>query len=410
MEQIDVAIIGGGAAGFFCACQLKELNPKLNIVICEKTNKILSKVLISGGGRCNITHNKSQNSDLIKNYPRGKNFLKKTFQHFSVQNTIDYFENKCVTLKTEGDGRMFPVSDDSNDVVNCLIENSIKHGVVLKQNMALLELKTTENNHYVLRFANETTITANAVVLASGGLQKMAHLSYLFEHKITLVPPYPSLFTFNGGDKKLHELMGVSAQNASVKIVGQKSYYEGPVLITHWGVSGPAILKCSAFEAKTLELQNYNFTVLINWINMSEDAFKNKILELAKVSPQKKISNCNPFNIPERLWLYLLEISEIEPDKICINLSKNNTNKLMENMLRFALNCNGKTTFKEEFVTAGGISTEELDANTCELKKLPNVFAIGEMVDVDGVTGGFNFQAAWSMAYAAAKAISIKIH
>lgn len=405
MKKFDVVIAGGGAAGFFAAAQLTRQDPELKILIAEKTGKVLSKVLVSGGGRCNVTHHCLRNAELVKNYPRGKSLLKKVFDSFAVKDTVEFFESRGIPLKTEPDNRMFPASNSSSDIADCLYKNAIKNGVTLRLNTALTQIERTETQTYLLHLSDNETLETRHIVLALGGVQKPAQLGFLNPFDIETVAPCPSLFTFNCNDKKLHALMGVSAQNASVKISGSKEYYKGPVLITHWGISGPAVLKASAWEARTLAQKNYIFTALINWINESEAYFHSALNNEIKQHPNKKITNANPFDIPERLWQYLIEISDIDPDKKSVELSKNNLNKLMENTLRYSLSCNGKTTFKEEFVTAGGIALSELNSATCELKKLPGVYAIGEMTDVDGITGGFNFQAAWSMAYAAAKSI-----
>lgn len=406
MEKFDVVIVGGGAAGFFAAAQLNQQKPGLKILIAEKTGKVLSKVLVSGGGRCNVTHNCLSNSELVKNYPRGKSLLKKVFDQFSVKDTIQFFESRGIAIKTEADNRMFPESNNSSDIADCLYKNTVEKGVTLRLNAALIQIERTEHQSYKLSFSDNNIVATPRVILALGGIQKPSHLSFLNAFDIERVAPCPSLFTFNCADKKLHDLMGVAAQNASVKIAGSKEYYKGPVLITHWGVSGPAVLKTSAWQARTLAQNNYSFTAMINWINESEEYFHATLSNEIKQHPNKKIINTAPFNIPERLWNYLIEISDIDFDKKASDLSKSNLNKLMENTLRYSLICNGKTTFKEEFVTAGGIALNELNPSTCELKKMPGVYAIGEMTDVDGITGGFNFQAAWSMAYVAAKSIS----
>jgi hypothetical protein len=406
MNKKQLIIIGGGAAGFFCAVNAARMNPALQVVIIEKSSKLLSKVKVSGGGRCNVTHACFSIAEMIKKYPRGASFLKKAFHHFFTTDTIAWFKERGVELKTEADGRMFPVSNTSQTIIDCLIKEANKYGVEILMNREVSSL-IFENEKWQINFKNSETVAADYVCVASGGYPKINQFDWLQKTNHTVETPVPSLFTFNMPGNSITALMGVSVEAAAVKITGTKLATEGPLLITHWGVSGPAVLKLSAWAAKELAAKNWHCSIVINWLpQYNENSVKEKIQQLRFTIAAQKISNRNPFNLPARLWEYLLTQSGINADMRWADLPAKEQNKLAKNLCAQELEVKGKTTFKEEFVTAGGVALAEIDFNTMQSKKMPGLFFAGEVVDIDGVTGGFNFQNAWTTGWIAAKAIS----
>lgn len=402
MNSFDIAVIGGGAAGFFAAISCKEHHPDAKITLYEKTDKLLSKVKVSGGGRCNVTHACFSNAQLVKFYPRGGSQLKKIFSHFSTQDTINWFESRGVKLKTEADNRMFPVTDNSQTIIDCLINEAGKLGVKTKLNSPINAILRDEDGFNLP--INEETVRADYIIIATGGSPKLSGFKWLEDLGHTIVPPVPSLFTFNMPHEPIKELMGVSVENVSVKIQGTKLSSEGALLITHWGMSGPAILKLSSFGARLLNEMNYRFSVLINWLgNINEDALRNEMEKKKPALGNSKISNKNPFNLPNRLWLYLLTKLNIPQEKRWDELSKKDFNRLIHTLTNDEYKVEGKTTFKEEFVTCGGVSLNDVSLETMESKKCAGLYFAGEVLDIDGLTGGFNFQAAWSTGYIAGK-------
>ena len=406
MNKKQLIIIGGGAAGFFCAVNAARMNPALQVVIIEKSSKLLSKVKVSGGGRCNVTHACFSIAEMIKKYPRGASFLKKAFHHFFTTDTIAWFKERGVELKTETDGRMFPVSNTSQTIIDCLIKEANKHGVEILMNREVSSL-IFENEKWQINFKKSETVTADYVCVASGGYPKINQFDWLHGTGHVIEAPVPSLFTFNLPGNSITALMGVTVEAAAVKITGTKLAAEGPLLITHWGVSGPAVLKLSAWAAKELAAKNWHCCILINWLpHYNENSVKEKIQQLRFTIAAQKIGNRNPFNLPARLWEYLLTESSINTDMRWADLPAKEQNKLAKNLCAQELEVKGKTTFKEEFVTAGGVLLAAIDHNTMQSKKMPGLFFAGEVVDIDGVTGGFNFQNAWTTGWIAAKAIS----
>lgn len=404
MKKKKVIIIGGGAAGFFCAAQLHH--PYLETVILEKNNKVLSKVKISGGGRCNVTNaTHDEISDFtINGYPRGKNLLKKTLHRFSFKNTLEWFASKGVSLHKESDGRVFPITNDSQTIIDCLLTECQKNNIDIQLHTQVLEIIKRENQFAVQ--TNKGEHIADYVVIATGGYPKLEQYNWLKNLDLEIVPPVPSLFTFNLPQHPITQLMGVAASNISVKIIGEKFKTQGPLLITHWGLSGPAILRASAWGAEILSKKNWDFIIHINWIEpFNDETMKEFILDYKSISAQKLMANKNPFALPNRLWDYLLKSCDISLDTKWRDISNKSTNKLINALLRFECHVSGKTTFKEEFVTAGGIDLKEINSQTMELKKHQNIFAIGEAINVDGITGGYNFQNAWTSGYIAAKEI-----
>lgn len=400
-EPLQVAVIGGGAAGFFAAISAKTHHPDAKVTIYEKSDKLLSKVRISGGGRCNVTHHCFDIRELVKNYPRGERPLKKAFGFFSPTDTIEWFKKRGVELKTESDGRMFPVTDDSSTIINCLMNETRKLGIAIKTKSNIKKLRKTEHG-YELGFHRRGRVEADRVIVATGGSPRSSGFDWLRKLDHDIEEPVPSLFTFNMPDEPIRELMGVVADPVSVKIMGSKLHSSGPLLITHWGMSGPAILKLSAFGARELSEKDYRFTVLVNWAGeRTEQEVRGILKTVVEGHGMKKIANVNPFQLPGRLWNFLIDKLEVGDDMIWQNMGKKNINRLVHLITNDEYQVQGKTTFKEEFVTCGGVSLHDVDMKTMQSRKSPNLYFAGEVLDIDGVTGGFNFQAAWTTGYIA---------
>ena len=406
-------VIGGGAAGFFCAVNAARMNSNLQVTILEKSNKLLSKVKVSGGGRCNVTHACFEIEQMIRNYPRGNNFLKKAFHQFFTSDTIEWFSKRGVKIKGEADGRMFPVTNSSQTIIDCLMREANECGVQIIMNAEVKNIHESNNCFHLsvsdnkLLSADYGLWTADFVCIATGGYPKSAMFDWLKLLGHTIEDPVPSLFTFNTPDHPIIKLMGVSVPQARVRIVEDKLEQSGPVLITHWGLSGPAVLKLSAWGARELAKRNWTFTVRVNWVpEYDEPTVRKKIQSLRSDSPTQKIISKNFFGLPQRLWEFFLSESEIKPEWNWADLPAKSQNKLIINLLQFEMRVKGKTTFKEEFVTAGGIKLSEIDANTMMSKKVKNLFFAGEVMDVDGVTGGFNFQHAWTSGFISGRAVA----
>ncbi|MGZ8541268.1 MAG: NAD(P)/FAD-dependent oxidoreductase [Chitinophagaceae bacterium] len=408
MAKKKLIVIGGGAAGFFCAVNAARINPALEVIIVEKTSKLLSKVRVSGGGRCNATHACFDIAEMSKKYPRGGNFVKKTFHQFFTTDTIKWFEERGVKLKAEEDGRMFPVTDSSQTIIECLMREVDRYDVKIHLNAEVTSLRS-EDGKFGINLSDRRLLTSDFVCIASGGYPKTSMFEWLRELGHTIEEPVPSLFTFNMPGHPITKLMGVSVERVRVKIIGTKLEQEGPLLITHWGLSGPAILKLSAWGARLLAKENWQFSVLINWLpDHDEQSLQSNFQSLRFDNAAQKIGNRNPFGLPQRLWEFLLEQSEVNTAKRWADLPAKEQNKLIKNLCTCEFAIKGKTTFKEEFVTAGGINLSEVDANTMMSKKLPNLFFAGEILNVDGITGGFNFQHAWTSGFIAAKSIALQ--
>lgn len=400
-----LVVIGGGAAGFFCAVNAARMNPRLHVTLLEKTTKLLAKVKVSGGGRCNVTHALFDRNEMSKRYPRGQHFVKKTFHQFFTTDTIQWFADRGVAIKAEKDGRMFPVTNDSQTIVDCLLQEADKYGVEIKTSAEVRVLKQ-EGESFFIELADGRCLTADFVTLATGGYPKASMFDWLKNLGHSFAEPVPSLFTFNLPRHPITELMGVVAEPVRVKIAGTKLMEEGPVLVTHWGLSGPAILRSSAWGARVLNERNYDFIAHLNWLPAyNEQSLKEQLSELRKVSASKKIVNQN-LGLPNRLWQFLLGQSGVSSEMRFADLPAKTENALIKNLVDYTVSVKGKTTFKEEFVTAGGIALSEVDANTLMSRKVPNLFFAGEIVDVDGITGGFNFQHAWTSGWIAAKSIA----
>ncbi len=405
MKKKTLIVIGGGAAGFFCAINAAIANPLLEIIIVEKSSKLLSKVKVSGGGRCNVAHACFSITEMVKNYPRGNNFLKKAFHHFFTPHTVEWFAERNVLLKTESDGRMFPATDSSQTIVECLLREANKHRIDILLHAEVKQL-SMQNGFFNLQLSDGRILKSDFVCVACGGFSKSHMFDWLRETGHTVIPPQPSLFTFNMPGNAITSLMGVSVDNALVKIAGTKLMQQGPLLITHWGMSGPAILKLSAWGARLLAEKKYIFTVVVNWAPQYNETTLRDFIHLYRFEKAtQKIINRNPFLIPQRMWEFLLAGSGINASINWGDLPAKEQNKLIKNICAQEFPVTGKTTFKEEFVTAGGIDVSEIDHSTMMSKKVNNLFFAGEIIDIDGITGGFNFQNAWTTGYIAGRSI-----
>ena len=403
-----IGIIGAGASGLFLAANI-ERNSDLKILVFEKTHEALKKVLISGGGRCNVTHQYLQPSKFPTNYPRGEKWMQKHLKQFSPLDTQKWFEEKGVALKTERDGRMFPETNTSSTIANTIHSEALQKGAEIIYQTEIIHIRVV-NNQFELTTNQQKKYIVDYLVGATGGPQKKQSLSLWDALQIKNVNPVPSLFTFKTTDKKITEFMGLSVPDAKIKIEKTKLEYHGPLLITHWGFSGPAILKLSAFGASYLAENEYHFNVQIQWDQaLNENAAKEWLEMDLNIKSKSLLVNKNPNPIPKRLWQFLIEKSEISLDKRICDLSKKDCHRLIEQLIHSKFEIKGKTTYKEEFVTAGGIDLDVLNSNNFECNTIKNLFFIGELLNIDGITGGFNFQNAWTSAWIVAQEINHRI-
>ncbi len=401
-QNFNIIVVGGGAAGFFTAINIVEKNPKLKVAILERGAEVLQKVRISGGGRCNVAHACFEPNELVKFYPRGEKELRGPFHQFCSGDTIEWFERHGVELKIEDDGRMFPVTNSSQTIIDCFLKATQELGIKILTEQSVQSIfekngfwkVETQSEHYLVE----------KLILATGSNPKIWEMLQNFGHAI--VSPVPSLFTFNIKDTRIKELPGVTA-NVSVKVKDTKLNSSGPLLITHWGMSGPAILKLSAWGARILHDKNYQFTIYVNWLNDVDTEDAEKIVkELKQEQAKKAVSKKSPFEFPNRLWESLVLASGIETETKWADVSKIQLQNLAHQLTNAAFQVNGKSTFKEEFVTAGGIDLKEINFKTMESKLHQNLYFAGEIVNIDAITGGFNFQNAWTSGFIVANAIS----
>ncbi len=402
---MEIAVIGGGAAGFFSAITAKENYPDAEVVILEKSNKLLSKVKISGGGRCNVTNSCSSIGQLCQAYPRGGKKLKKAFRLFNTSHTIEWFESREAPLFAQDDGRVFPVSQSSQTIIDCLLQETERLSIEIKLGVGVKSMKSV-GDRLELRFTSEELPTRvfDKVIVATGGSPKRQGLEWLeaLGHKIE--EPIPSLFTFNMPIEEITQLMGLVVENALVSIQGTKLKSDGPLLITHWGMSGPAVLKLSAFGARKLNEMNYDFNAQVNWVNeANNETVTNQLKAIIEEHPKKILANIKPYALPERLWLFLLKKRAIPENRKWGELGTKLLNKLVNVLTNDVYAVKGKTTFKEEFVTCGGVSLQCIDLNTMQSNVCKNLYFAGEVVDIDAITGGYNFQAAWTTGFLAGK-------
>lgn len=400
-QNFDIIIVGGGAAGFFTAINIVEKNPKIKVAILERGKEVLSKVRISGGGRCNVTHACFEPNELVKFYPRGEKELRGPFHKFCSGDTMEWFSNHGVELKIEDDGRIFPVSNSSQTIIDCFIQATQKLGITVLTGQSVQSI-FKKDNFWEIETQNENYL-AEKLILATGSNPKIWEMLQTFGHAI--VNPVPSLFTFNIKDSRIKELPGVSAE-VSIKVKDTKLTSTGPLLITHWGMSGPAILKLSAWGARILFEKSYQFTIFVNWLNDIETDQCEKILkDLKQEHAKKAVSKKSPFEFPNRLWESLVLASGILEETKWSDLTKVQLQNLANQLTNASFQVNGKSTFKEEFVTSGGIDLKEINFKTMESKIHKNLYFAGEIVDIDAVTGGFNFQNAWTSGFILANAI-----
>ena len=401
-SKYDIIIIGGGAAGFFTAINSVENNPNLSVAILERGKTVLEKVRISGGGRCNVTHACFVPNDLVKFYPRGERELKGPFNQFCSGDTIEWFEKHGVELKIEEDGRMFPVSDSSDTIIDCFMDAVKKLKIDVLTNHSVQDLYKTETHWKVT--TTQDVFTCEKVVMATGSNPKIWELLQNLGHSIE--EPVPSLFTFNVKDVRIKELMGISTP-ATVKVKKSKLEASGPLLITHWGLSGPGILRLSAWGARELSDKKYHFAIMVNWLNeTSFDEAIEALKESKEENAKKSVLKYPQFELPKRLWENLVKAAGILEETKWADLNKNQLNALTEQLTNGEYQVNGKSTFKEEFVTAGGIQLKEVNFKTMESKLLPNLYFAGEILNIDAITGGFNFQNAWTGGFIVAESIA----
>ena len=397
----DCLIVGGGAAGFFTAINIVERNPKAKVAILERGAEVLGKVRISGGGRCNVTHACFEPNELVKFYPRGEKELRGPFHQFCSGDTIEWFERHGVALKIEDDGRMFPVSNSSQTIIDCFLKATQQLGIKVLTGQSVQSI-FKKDNYWKIDTQNQN-YQAEKLILATGSNPKIWEMLQEFGHAI--IPPVPSLFTFNSKDPRIKELPGVSAK-VTVRVKDTKLEATGPLLITHWGMSGPAILKLSAWGARILHDKNYQFTLLVNWLNTidTEEAIA-QLKTLKQEQAKKTVAKKSPFELTNRLWESLVLAAGISTETKWADLSKTQLQHLAQQLTNGIFSIKGKSTFKEEFVTAGGIDLKEINFKTMESKIHPNLYFAGEIVNIDAITGGFNFQNAWTSGFIVANAV-----
>jgi len=400
-KSADIVVIGGGAAGFFAAIHAATCNPKATVVMLEKTQKLLAKVKISGGGRCNVTHHCFDNKKLLLNYPRGASFLETAFEYFSVKDTIDWFQNQGVRLKTESDGRMFPVSDDSESIVAALQDGAKRLGINIITGAEVSAIEQSGKGFSLT--TNTNTINCKKVIVCAGGGAKPSFFTFLKSFDIQTVDPFPSLFTFNLPNQDTDKIMGLSMAHVVVSLPEFKMQQTGPMLFTHWGLSGPAVIKLSAFAAKELAQKHYHTKVLVNFLpDQTSAQLKDRLIAFALQNPKKQVLSQSPFaEVPQRLWHFLVHPLIQSEHRSWAETGKKVWQQITDVLNAKSFLMQGKTTFKEEFVTCGGISLEQVYAHSMESKKIKGLYFAGEVLDIDGVTGGFNFQAAWTCSYLA---------
>jgi predicted Rossmann fold flavoprotein len=400
-----IAIIGGGAAGFFAAIAAKENYPGASVIIFEKSQKLLSKVKVSGGGRCNVTNGCTSIPKLCEAYPRGGKSMKKLFSVFSTNHAMQWFESRGVKLVVQDDGCVFPVSQNSQTIIDCFLREARRLGITIETGRGIKSIISKEDN-LEIGFLHEDapSETFDKVIVATGGSPKRSGLYWLETLHHQIEEPVPSLFSFNMPNENITQLMGIVIENALVNIQATKIKAQGPLLVTHWGMSGPAILKLSSFGARVLNQANYNFTIQVNWVNEpNNEEVMLKLNEIVRENGQKQLANFRPFALPERLWSFLLEKTNLPSTKKWNELGQKGLNKLIDLLTNDVYRVEGKSTFKEEFVTCGGVSLQSVDLNTMQSKVVKNLYFAGEILDIDAITGGYNLQAAWTTGYIAGK-------
>lgn len=438
---MKIAIIGAGAAGCFCAVELKRRMPSASVEVFEAGAKALAKVAITGGGRCNLTNSFEGISSLSAAYPRGDKLMKRLFRTFDQKSAWQWFENEGVKLVLQEDHCVFPASQDAMEIVNTLLARMRQAGVTLHTKRKVTGIFPRPDGGYILSVSelskvqslrhaqlprgsvpelvegpmsqkyqrrDDRNFQADIVVVTTGGSPELSGLGMLDGLDLEIVPPVPSLFTFNLPGSPVRELMGTVVENASASLVGTKFKASGPLLITHWGMSGPAILKLSSYAARYLAENEYSATLSVNWFGgLGEQDVRDSILSLSKDNPQKQILNSHPSELPSRLWAYLISKCGIREDTRWAELGSKGMNRLVNTLINDEYQIRGKSRFKEEFVTCGGVALSNINLSTLESKTHPGLYLAGEVLDVDAITGGFNLQAAWSMGYTVARSITL---
>jgi len=400
--QQDILIIGGGAAGFFAAIQIAQQTERtLKITILEQGKRVLEKVKVSGGGRCNVTHACFIPKELVSYYPRGNKALLGPFHRFMCGDMLAWLEEQNVPTHIEEDGRIFPTTNNSQTIIDCFLEATERFNIKVNTQTKVFKFYK-EKKHWKVE-TNQGIYTTKKLLLATGSSRKIWEHLALLKHQIQT--PVPSLFTFKIKSDLLIDLPGVSVKNGSVKVQNSKLQETGPILITHWGLSGPGILKLSAWGAREFHDCNYNFTIFVNWTDYEVNEVKAVLLEKKQTQAKKKIIQTPLFNLPKRLWARIVDLCKVE-NKNFADLSKKDIEQLLQMIARCPLKVTGKSTNKEEFVTCGGVHLDEVNFKTMESKHLPNLYFAGEILNIDALTGGFNFQAAWTTAWVAARAIT----
>jgi predicted Rossmann fold flavoprotein len=400
---MEIAIVGGGASGFFAAITAKEKYPAARIVIFEKSKKVLAKVKISGGGRCNVTNGCPSLKELLAAYPRGGKALKKAFRIFNNHDAMRWFESRGVPLVIQEDGCVFPRSQDSQSIIDCFLAQTKKLQIEIEVGRGIKVIRPAGDRLRVdFEGDDRASRLFDKVIVTTGGSPQRQGLEWLERLHHQIVDPVPSLFTFSMPAEKVTELQGIVVENALVSIPGTKLKADGPLLITHWGMSGPAILKLSSFGARLLSEKGYAFKMMVNWTHEpNNDAVLARLQGILKDQGNKFLVNVRPYGLPERLWRYLLAKSALPAEKKWGELGKKGLNKLVSALTNDEYSVHGKASFKEEFVTCGGVSLDSIDCNTMQSKVCPNLYFAGEILDIDGITGGYNFQAAWTTAFVA---------
>lgn len=405
MHIFDVIVVGGGASGFFTALNLAEQRPNLRIAILERGKEVLAKVKISGGGRCNVTHACFVPNVLTKFYPRGERELRGPFSTFCTGDVMQWFDDRGVALKIEDDGRVFPESDNSQTIIDCFLEEAQQANIKISTQTIVQNIVKADDVWQVS--TSKDAYSCKHLVMATGSNTKIWDLCTSFGHSI--VAPVPSLFTFNTKDDRLQNLMGVSAPMVSLKVKNSTLKANGPLLITHWGLSGPAILRLSAWGARELFDRSYQFELVVNWTNdFVFDEVLDELMENKTESPKKTIAKYPQYNLTHRLWQQLVKAADISETLTWADVTKKQLVKLAEQLTQCTFAINGKSTFKEEFVTAGGIELKEINFKTMESKLIENLYFTGEVLNIDAITGGFNFQNAWTTGFLAAQSITNK--
>ncbi|MCQ2974884.1 MAG: NAD(P)/FAD-dependent oxidoreductase [Bacteroidales bacterium] len=401
-----VAIIGAGASGCFCAVNLCKMSNNYDVTIFEAHSKPLAKVAITGGGRCNITNSFAQVNNFAEVYPRGEKLLKKLFYTFNQNDTLNWFESEGVEFVTQDDNCVFPKSQNAMQIVDTLLDNINKYHINLLLDHKLINIEKIDNK-FLLSFNNNAKKEFDIVLVATGGANP--EFLNIFENLgLNIVPTVPSLFTFTIKNQTFNDLMGVVIEDVSCSIASTKFKSNGPLLITHWGVSGPAILKLSSYSAKYLKENKYTSNLIINWLNINEDETRKIIQDLQHKNPKRQVLSIHPPKITSRLWQYFLLKCEIDNSKRWDEISKKSINKLVSTLVSDTYKIQGRGHYKEEFVTCGGISLSNINSNTLESKKIENLYFAGEVLDIDAITGGFNLQAAWTTGFVVAKSIVSK--